>query len=201
MVPPAYITNSGDNTEDGTVSVIGTVTNTITVGFQPFGLAVSPDGGTAYVANNGDSTVSVIDTATNTVTTTINITGPPARYTPFGVALSPTQAKAYVTNAGHDEVFVIDTATNAVSTTITVGGDPHQVALSPDGGTAYVNNSDGVPGSLSVIETATNTITGTINMTAGSSPRGVVVSPDGATIYVTDYVTDFDGAAVWAISV
>jgi len=71
------------------------------------------------------------------------------------------------------------------------------VAASPDGGTACVTNSDGVPGSLSVIETATNTITGTINMTAGLSPRGVVVSPDGATIYVTD----FDGAAVWAISV
>jgi YVTN family beta-propeller protein len=66
----AYITNS----RDGTVSVIDTATNTvvgspISVGTNPIGVVVTPDGSKVYVANSffPASTVSVIDTATNTV--------------------------------------------------------------------------------------------------------------------------------------
>ena len=59
------------------VSVIDTATNTviatIPVGVAPFGVAVTPDGTRAYVANVGSDTVSVIDTATNTVTATIPV--------------------------------------------------------------------------------------------------------------------------------
>jgi YVTN family beta-propeller protein len=55
--------------------VIGTATNTLTAtipGFSgPFGVAVTPDGKTAYVTNEGSFTVSVISTATNTLTATI----------------------------------------------------------------------------------------------------------------------------------
>jgi YVTN family beta-propeller protein len=72
--PFAYITNSGSNN----VSVIDTATNNVTatifVGFDPSGVAVTPNGKNVYVTNtnNGDpGTVSVIDTATNTVTATL----------------------------------------------------------------------------------------------------------------------------------
>ncbi len=69
----AYITNYGSNT----VSVIDTATNTVTatipVGIDPYGVAVTPDGSKVYVANVGSNTVSVIDTATNTVTATIPV--------------------------------------------------------------------------------------------------------------------------------
>ena len=44
MVTKAYVTNTGDNT----INVISTATNivsdTIAVGFGPFGVCVSPDG-------------------------------------------------------------------------------------------------------------------------------------------------------------
>ena len=55
-----------------TVSVIDTATNQvvgspITVGANPLGVAVTPDGAKVYVANAGSNTVSVIDTATNQV--------------------------------------------------------------------------------------------------------------------------------------
>jgi YVTN family beta-propeller protein len=66
----AYITNHGS----GNVSVIDTATNkvtaTIAVGGAPFGVAVSPDGGTVYVANTDSGNVSVIATTTNTVVDT-----------------------------------------------------------------------------------------------------------------------------------
>ena len=56
---------------DNTVSVIKTanraVVATIPVGNEPLGVAFTPDGTQAYVANIGSNTVSVIATATNTV--------------------------------------------------------------------------------------------------------------------------------------
>src|SRR5215510_7569776 len=61
-----YVTNSNDNT----VSVIDTTTNTVIatvpVGEHPLGVAVTPNGAFAYVANESSNSVSVIDTATNT---------------------------------------------------------------------------------------------------------------------------------------
>ena len=57
------------------MSAIDTATNTvcatIAVGNSPFGIAITPDGATAYVTNNGGLTVSVIDTVTNAVVATI----------------------------------------------------------------------------------------------------------------------------------
>jgi YVTN family beta-propeller protein len=61
------VTNRGDNT----VSVIDTASNTVvatvTVVSGPVGVAITPDGKNAYVANSSDNTVSVIATASNMV--------------------------------------------------------------------------------------------------------------------------------------
>ena len=46
------------------------VTATIPVGSAPWGVAITPNGSRAYVANELGSSVSVIDTATNTVIAT-----------------------------------------------------------------------------------------------------------------------------------
>jgi len=76
-----------------TVSVIDTATNTviatIPVGFEPVGVAVTPDGSKVYITNNNSSTVSVIDTVTNTVTATI-----PVGLFPFGVAVTPDGSRS-----------------------------------------------------------------------------------------------------------
>jgi YVTN family beta-propeller protein len=75
---------------------------TIDVGDAPAGVAVTPDGATAYVANVVDDTVSVIDTATNTVTATITVGDGP-----IFVAVSPDGTRAYVTNQADGTVSVI----------------------------------------------------------------------------------------------
>ena len=112
-----YVTNGGD----GTVSAIGTATDTvfktITVGTYPDGAAVGPLGKALYVANAGDGTapgsVSVILTATNTVTATI-ATGP----APRDVAFTPDGNDAYVTDTSTG-VAEISTASYAVTGTVT----------------------------------------------------------------------------------
>ena len=93
MAQNAYISNQNSNN----VSVINTATNTVTatvtVGTNPLGVAVSPDGTRAYVTNFGANTVSVINTATNTVTATITVgTGPAA----FGQFIGPAAPAAPV---------------------------------------------------------------------------------------------------------
>src|SRR4029077_10615670 len=77
----AYVTNS----EDNTVSVIDTATNTVVatvpVGVNPYGIAITPDRTRAYTANGftgADNTVSVIDTASNTVVATVTVTNGPS---------------------------------------------------------------------------------------------------------------------------
>jgi len=60
------------------------VVDTIPVGGDPVGVAVSPDGSTVYVTHSQGNNVSVIDTATNTVVDTI-----PVGSFPIGVAVTP----------------------------------------------------------------------------------------------------------------
>ena len=177
---------SGPDTVDAhpTVKVKARVTDTITVGDSPGQLAVSPNGTSAYVPNQGDDSVSVIDTATNTVTTTITVGDGP-----LWVAISPDGATAYVTHpgglpddpSGHT-VSVIDTATNTVTTTVPVGDHPIAVAVSADGTRAYVSLMG--EDTVSVIDTASNTVVDSI--TVGDSPGGLAISPDGATLYVAN---------------
>jgi len=87
----AYVTNyvatiDGSNLPASAVSVIDSASNTlvatIPVGQFPNGVAITPDGNHAYVANQGDRTASVIDTARNKVVATI-----PVGTGPFAVAL------------------------------------------------------------------------------------------------------------------
>ncbi|MEV6183330.1 YncE family protein, partial [Streptomyces sp. NPDC052015] len=61
-------------------------------------------------------------------------------------------------------------ATNTV--TIPVGDSPVRVAITPDGSHAYVTNS--ASDDVSVIDTATNTVTTTIPV--GDSPVGVAIA-------------------------
>lgn len=158
-------------------SAVPVFDGTIAVGATPQGVAVSPDGATLYVVNQGPDTVSVIDTDTQSVTATISV-----GVNPILVAVSPDGGTVYVTNNGGSSVSVIDAGTNTVTATIPVGVSPYGVAVSPDGATVYVANYQ--DNTVSVIDTGTSTVTDTIPV--GNHPLGVAVSPDGAMAYVAN---------------
>ena len=67
--------------------------------------------------------------------------------------------------------------------TVTVGGGPVGVAVTPDGARVYVGNFSG--STVSVIATATNTVTATV--TVGLNPEGIAVTPDGTRVYVANF--------------
>jgi YVTN family beta-propeller protein len=168
----AYVVNSGDGTVSVYDAASGTVTVTIPVGHNPTSAALTPNGALLYVGNYNDSTVSVIDTATATVSTTLtNIGGPSA------IAITPDGSKAYIATFAPG-VTVLDLATNSVVATFFLSAVSAQVAISPDGRTAYVT----ADGSITVIDTASETVTGTFTA-AGGSPNGIAVSPDGREVW------------------
>src|SRR5262249_43415822 len=96
--------------------------------------------------------------------------------------VAPDGSKVYVANFGTN-ISVIATATNTVVVAVPVGIFPWGVAVTPDGSKVYVANH--ADGTISVIDTATNTVVGS-PITVGSFPAGVAVAPDGSKVYVAN---------------
>lgn len=69
----------------------------------------------------------------------------------------------------------------SVTGTIPVGNLPSVLAISPDGSEAWVLNENS--NSVSVIQTSSNTVLGTISLLA---PKDIVFSPDGSSAYIAD---------------
>jgi YVTN family beta-propeller protein len=154
----------------------------IHVGFNPQGLAVTPDGSQVWVADTGPQTgqpslggISVISTAADKVTSRLSLPTDPRE-----IAFSPSGATAYVTTS--EGVFVIKTATLKVVTVIRGLGNPEGVTASPDGKTVYVTNT--VQNLVDVISAATNQVRRMVHV--GQLPWQLVISSDGSKVYVAD---------------
>ncbi|HEX4251728.1 MAG TPA: Hsp70 family protein [Pseudonocardia sp.] len=150
-------------------------TATIPVGQQPGRVAITPDGGRAYVTNFGSDTVSVVGSGFGTETIRVG-------QQPSVVAIAPNGRFAYVTGNGSGDVSVLNTSERAIVATVKVGIRPSGLAVTPDGGHVYVASQ--ASAAVAVIDTATNTVTTTI---PASEPAGVAITPDGRYAYVTNF--------------
>ena len=79
-------------------------------------------------------------------------------------------------------ILTFDTLSNTVTGTFTQTNRFISNALTPDGTTLYVPNSETT--TLNVIDTASNTLIST--WTVGDDPWGIAVSPNGQTVYVVN---------------
>lgn len=129
--------------DGGRVGGRSRVVGTIELGVPVRDVALSNDGGTAYVASCGPvvgSALDVIDTRANKILTThkINeITGPLTRMT-----LSRDGERAYLVS--DDRVTVVGTRTLNVLSEVMVTKNPSCVLESPDGSHLYVADYSGV---------------------------------------------------------
>lgn len=184
--PTVYVVNNGGF---GSVVPIDAATGTAgssipvgdTLGTAPHGIAITPDGKTAYVANQGSNSVTPIDIATGTPGTPI-----PVGSGPSGIATTPDGKTVYVANSSSQSVTPIDTATNTAGPAIPIQLFPEAIAITPDGKTAYVA-SGGITGLLTPIDTATNTLGAPLAF--GGIPGQMAITPDGKTVYVIVEVT------------
>ena len=126
------------------VDVAGQSSSEVAVGHRPYGVVLSPDGGTAYVSNWGGASVTVVDLTGPSVRSTV-----PVGTHPSALALNPKRAELYVADTDSDAVSVIDTGRARLTRTIDlapypgapVGSSPNGLAVAPDGSTLYVANA------------------------------------------------------------
>jgi YVTN family beta-propeller protein len=158
-VTPIEVTGGGSS---------GRVLPSIKVGLHPNWVAVTQDGKTAFVANKGSSSITPINVASNTAGAAIQVPGPPIE-----MQISPNGRTAYVAIAGSspevDEVVPFDLsttpATAGAAIKLPAGTQPHWIAFTPDGKTAYVvGNGD-------------STVTA-INVATGTPASPIKVTPD-----------------------
>jgi len=148
------------------------------VGENPAGIAITPDGKTAYVVNihpaPGTGTVTPIDLATNKAGAEIAVGKNPRE-----IAITPDGKTAYVTNEDSSTVTPIDVATNKAGPNITLGGGdgPVGIAITPDGKTAYV--AIAFSNSVTPIDLATNKAGAEIPV--GREPEGIAITPASST--------------------
>jgi YVTN family beta-propeller protein/YD repeat-containing protein len=201
----AYVPNYGS----GTVSVVDTVTDsvvqTLTVGTDPFAVAVEPDNSAVFVANFGSNSVSVIDpadilTATNPVVATVSLS---SGTDPDDLALTPAGDDLLVSEYGTGQVQVVDTNPSDASylsvvpssSPIDLNGsgssaavEPVTIAVSPSGEYVYVLDF----GAAAVTVLQQSAAVGGYSFDAEETSLGLVdptdlaVAENGATAYVTD---------------
>jgi DNA-binding beta-propeller fold protein YncE len=163
----AFVTNYGGDDVTGIKVPVGTVSTIdvktgkkhptdITVGGTPFGVAITPNGRTAWVVNGNQptdlqTTVSTVDVRTRKKSPT-DLQG--MGVGDGSVAFTPNGRTAVVTSV--DGVSVVDVKHRTVRTHIPVKGVPLGVAITPDGSTAYVVTEFG--GTVATVHVHTATV-------------------------------------------
>ena len=175
------------------------------------GVAFSPGGDRIYVGGGASNDVKIFRAApdgTFAADGTIAIAGA----APSGLTLDASGSRLYVALNMTHQVAVIDTATRTILSRVPVGIYPYTAVVSADGSKVYASNwggkvpgptdfTDGmfpvvvdqrtgipVTGTVSVIDTATNTVARTIDV--GLHPTGMASSPRGDRVYVTNANSD-----------
>jgi putative cell wall-binding protein/DNA-binding beta-propeller fold protein YncE len=156
-------------------TAVGIVDDTA-VGDLPLGVALSPDGSTAYVIDY-DPTISVIATESMSLVDEL-----PSPGVPTGIAISPNGATLAVISSITDTVSLIRASDGLVLETIAVD-DPQGVVFSGDGTRAYVTSS---AQTLVVINVTTESIQKTVALKMADNtpifPVGLTIS--GNTVWI-----------------
>ncbi len=155
-----------------------TVLRTIPLDKTPRDLEYSFDG-KVYFTEAGANAVQVLDPASDKIVAEIPTGVSPhyvnhPRNTMFGMAIVQ----------GPGELFLFDPKTNKPVRSIKVGDQPHWLAVSGDGKTAYVTNEGS--NTLSIVDIASGK---TVTIAVGNQPRKVVVqtSAAGATVSIVNF--------------
>jgi YVTN family beta-propeller protein len=165
---------------NGGVGITNTKTRTvdgfIPTGLTPTGIAFSPDGNTAYVANQFGK-VSRIDVATRQVTDSVDIASPQA------LRLSPDGSQLFVGTTG-TTVAVVDIATLSIVSTVEVGAAPNGFAVHPNGRLLYVSSFDA--GTVSEIDMLTGEVLRTFTPFGKpvGKPQEMALNRKGTRLYV-----------------
>ena len=168
----------------------------------PQGVAISPDGTTAYVANMLGNTISIINTATNTVTGTISDDSDPYFVFPYSLVISPDGNTLYMENTtGTASGGFVSIGINQNYQTLDrfTGYKPYGgIALSNDGNTLYFPYDGGSPyryyAEVNTSNPSAMTEIARYHMTYSSS--AVALTPDDSILFMATRLADNPAQAI-----
>lgn len=153
------------------------VVDTISVGTNPYAVAINPATNRTYIANYSSGTITVINGATSDTIGTIAV-----GTNPRAVAVNALNNKIYVANSTASTVSVIDGTTNTVAATVAVRSMPNAIAINPASNKVYITNYGSA--NVSVINCSTNVVDATVPV--GLGPIAICVNPVTNKIYVAN---------------
>ncbi len=192
------VANSVVNNQDGTVWKVAPdnklfvidlnatppkLTDTVTVGMQPSGMAISHKGDLALTANRAGKSVSVLSIQNGTVKSLGDI---PLEQEAAAVVISPDGKRAFVCLNLANKVAVLSIDGQKVtydkSMDIPAGFNPYNIDITPDGKYVIASNTGAGKnnGDAEVIIDATGPHPHVIDlMSPGTGPEGFAISPNG----------------------
>lgn len=156
-----------------------TVLRTITLDKAPRDLEFGHDGKSLYFTKAGVNAVEVLDPASDRIVAAI-----PTGASPHYANVFRNAAFGTAVVQGPGELLLFDPQGNKPLRSIKVGKQPHWIAVSDDGKTAYVPNEGS--NDVSVVDLASGK---TSTITVGNQPRKVVVQPtvSGAKVSIENF--------------
>jgi DNA-binding beta-propeller fold protein YncE len=196
-VPTIYVANAGN---PSTVTSIDSATNSVEKSIAIHGgiavsVAVTPNGTRAYALVVGNDEVGSpgvlvpISTATNITGKEISVGA-----NPYTFGFNPNGRYAYVvdgfdaaTTAPNEPgaVTPVNLADEAAGRPIKVGTNPGSIAITPNGRTAYVTDSNAINGDPTTI-TPINLATDTPEKAIHVAAQGIAITLNGVTAYAFD---------------
>jgi DNA-binding beta-propeller fold protein YncE len=174
---------------------------TVKVGRQPSGIAISADGKFALVANRDNKSISVlkIEVGAVTVADTVSLDDNVG-----GIAITPDGRRVVATKTAIHKAAILaidEMGKFKFERDLWVGLFPWNVSISPDGKTALVANignngqSDGSAKTISVIDLAAAVPYVREHVSVGDAPEGVAFSPRGDFAALTILQGSYDAVA------
>ncbi len=190
-----WVANYGSNT----VSIISTATDTVVatvaVDAGPWSIAFDLAARVAYVSHYFDDTIVPISMTNLTRSTSL-----PNGTWAQGIQVETATGDIWTTLTNSDQVAIIDPAAPGAPTLVTVGDFPVDVVFTLDGATAFVANNSATSSSISVISTATRTVTDEIVLNGGFV-HGLSLSPDGVHLFATEQSASVTSTRLWVIDI
>jgi DNA-binding beta-propeller fold protein YncE len=156
-------------------------------------IAITPDGRTLYVTEEGVNDVVPIRTASNTTLKPIHLAGPTGVFSSISITRNGRTAYAFSVSGGLASwVTPISIGTNSARKPIKVSGYVSQMVLAPDGTAAYAFEQTRptpttVVSEIAPIDLTTGTVGKLIRLTSNQDPfaTALLLTPDSKTLYVT----------------
>jgi len=161
---------------------------TITVGKQPSGMAISPKGDLALVANRADGTISVLSIRGRDVLVVDTVAVGTGADQVSAVAIAPDGKHAFAVKSAANKVALLSIDGEKVGygkRDLPAGIFPFNIAVTPDGKLALAadtgggGGSDGNVDTVSVIDLEATPPRVIDHVTVGDSPEGLAINPKG----------------------